>query len=502
MTKSLIYMLYFVLYTFFILWFGKSGFNKTRSSRDFYIANGSLGLFTSIATFGGTWFSAASMLGLTGSIYAFGYSAIIYSVIGWFFGAFLIVILANKFKEYSVSTVPEFFKIRYDSKFLQASGGLLIVICYIFYIVIQIKGFGIIMTKLLDIPYSLAIFLVYLFILYTTFGGLYSVAKTDIINFILIVFSCLFAGFIIWSKLDGLQQIHMQAAMIDTEVIKNSGFFTIKGSLLDPSSKGLQPPLLLMSSCFAWGLGLAANPQYAIRISSAKNKKTALNMIGITIIILIFVYFSILIIGLGSRILVPTVEGVNSVDYIFPYIIETVFSTHFGGLILISIIAAAISSANSQLLILASGFCNDIYKNLINPSIEEEKFLNLNRIFVGLGGTISLFLALNPPASLLIFGAKIWSVFAAVFLIPLYGGVFWSKATKEGALAAFFGGLITSLPFYLAKIGYKEITTITADYIVNPALPGAIVSLILFIVVSLLSHKRGGENCYETGYRK
>jgi len=491
-TKSLVYMCYFVLYTFFILWFGKSGFNKTRSTRDFYIANGSLGLFTSISTFGGTWFSAASMLGLTGSIYAFGYSAILYSVIGWFFGAFLIVLLANKFKEYSIVTMPEFFKIRYGSTFLQAAGGLVIVIGYVFYIVIQIKGFGIIMTKLLDIPYSLAIFLVYLFILYTTFGGLYSVARTDIINFLLIVFGSLLSGFIIWSKLDGLQQMHLQAAVIDTEVIKNSGFYTIKGGLLDPFAKGLQPPILLISSFFGWGLGLAANPQYAIRISSARDKKTALNMVGITILILILVYFSNLIIGLGSRILVPTAVGINSIDEIFPYIIDTIFSTHYGGLILISIIAAAISSANSQLLILASGFCNDIYKNLFNPSINDEKFLNLNRFFVGLGGTTSLLLALNPPASLLIFGAKIWGVFAAVFLIPLYGGVFWSKATKAGALAAFIGGLVTSLPFYIAKVGYKAITPITTDYVVNPALPGVIASLILFILVSLLTQNRGG----------
>ncbi len=490
MTKSLVYMGYFALYTFVILWLGKYGLNKTRTIRDFYIADGSLGLFSSIATFGGTWFSAASMLGLTGSIYAFGYSAILYSVVGWFFGAFLIVLLATKFKEYSIVTVPEFFRIRYESRFLQAAGGFIIVIGYVFYIVIQIKGFGIIMTRLLDIPYSLAIFLVYLFILYTTFGGLYSVARTDTFNFLLIILGCFLAGFIIWSKLDGLQQMHLKAALINTEVIKNTGYFTTKGSLLDPFAKGLQPPILLISSFFGWGLGLAANPQYAIRICSAKNKNTAMNMVGITILILVFVYFSNLIIGLGSRILVPTVEGVNSIDEIFPYIIYNIFPANFGGIVLISIIAAAISSANSQLLLMASGFCNDIYKNLFNPSIEEEKFLTLNRLFVGLGGTISLVLALNPPASLLIFGAKIWGVFAATFLIPLYGGVFWQGATKQGAYAAFIGGLAISLPFYISKVGYRAITPITSDFLVNPALPGVMISLALFILVSLLSQKR------------
>ncbi len=490
MSQSLVYMIYFVIYTIFILWLGKSGFSKTKSVEDFYIANSSLGLSTSIATFGGTWFSAASMLGLTGSIYAFGYSAVLYSIIGWFFGAFLIVLLADRLKDYTIVTVPEFFKIRYDSTLLQAAGGLIIIIGYIFYIVIQIKGFGIIMNKLLDIPYSFAIFLVYLFILYTTFGGLYSVARTDILNFILIIFGSFAAGAIIYAKMGGLTEMHLAAATIDTEVIKGSGFFTKKGSLLDPFAQGLQPPILLISSFFGWGLGLAANPQYAIRIISARDKKTAINMVGITILILLFLYAAMLIIGLGSRAIIPTAAGIQSVDEIFPYIIDKIIGSKYSGVILISIVAAAISSANSQLLILASGFCQDIYKNMFNPSIEEEKFINLNRFFVGLGGTVSLLLALNPPASLLIFGAKIWGVFAATFLIPLYGGVFWKKATKAGAVAAFLGGLATSLAFYLSKISYVRITPITADYLVNPALPGVVISLALFIVVGILTGEK------------
>jgi len=496
MNKSFINMFYFVFYTIFILWFGKYCFNKTKTPKDFYIANSSLGLFTSISTFAGTWFSAASMLGLTGSLYAFGYSAMLYSVIGWFSGAFLIVLLAGKLKKYSIQTVPEFFLVRYGNPFLQAASGLIIIIGYVFYIVIQIRGFGIVMNRLLDIPYTLAIFLVYLFILYTTFGGLYSVARTDIINFILILSGCVFAGFIILTKLNSLTYMHLQAAKINTEVIKGSGFYTSTGSLLDPFANGLQPPLLLLSSFFGWGLGLAANPQYAIRIISAKDRKTATNMVGITVLILFTIYSSIVIIGLGSRVLMPTASGISSIDEIFPYIIDNIIGSRYSGFILISTIAAAISTANSQLLILASGFCHDIYKNLVNPTINEETFLNLNRLFVGLGGTLSLLLAFNPPPSLLIFGAKIWGIFASTFLVPLYGGVFWKKATSEGALAAFLGGLFTSLPFYMFKIGYVSITPITSDYMVNPALPGVIISFILFVVVSLLTYKRqkGGED--------
>ncbi|MFW5786664.1 MAG: sodium:solute symporter family transporter, partial [Halanaerobiales bacterium] len=144
MSEAFINMFYFVFYTIIILWLGKKGFNKTKTVDDFYIADRSLGLFTSISTFGGTWFSAISMLGLTGSVYAFGYSALLYSVVGWFMGAFLIVLLTPRLREYDIKTLPEFFRIRYGSSYIQITAGLIILGSYIFYIYIQIRGFGIV----------------------------------------------------------------------------------------------------------------------------------------------------------------------------------------------------------------------------------------------------------------------------------------------------------------------------------------------------------------------
>jgi len=487
MNKSIIYLLYFTFYTILILWFGKFGFDRVKNIRDFYVAGNSLGLFTSICTFGGTWFSAASMLGLTGSLYVFGYSSVLYSVIPWFLGALLIVILSGKFKEYSIVTIPEFFRIRYNSQLLQAMGGFIIIIGYILYIVIQIRGFGIVMTRLLNIPYTLSIFLVYLFILYTTFGGLYSVARTDAVNFILIILGSAAAALFILTEVGGITAMHEGAAAINSEALKGSGFYTPKGAMLDPFTKGLQPPILLGTSFFGWGLGLATNPQYAIRIISAKDRRTASSMIGITVLVLMVIYCSCIIIGIGSRVLIPTAQGIASVDEIFPYIIENVIDSPFSGFILISIIAAAISTANSQLLILASGFCYDIYKNVINRDINEEKFLNLNRILICIGGTLSLTLAIKPPEGLLVFGGHIWGIFASTFLLPLFGGVFWQKATREGAIGSFIGGLAAYMTFYLLKIGYVEFNPLSRDYIIHPALPGVLTSGIFFITISLLT---------------
>ncbi|MDK2917851.1 MAG: sodium/proline symporter [Candidatus Petromonas sp.] len=490
MNKSIMYLVYFTLYTLMLLWFGKSGFKKTNNIRDFFVAENSLGLAASVFTFTATWFSSASMQGLTGTLFAYGYSAVLYSVIGWFFGAALLVVMADKLKYYDILTVPEYFKYRYDSKYMQALGGLVIVLSYIFYIIIQIRGFGIVMSELLDIHYSISIFLVYLFIVYTTFGGLYSVAKTDGLNFVLILIGTVFATFMILKDVGGITLMHKKAAIIATKPFPNFPYKTIEGGLLDPFANGLQPPMIMITAFFGWGLGLASNPQYALRIISAKNKKVSIKMICLSVFILSIIYVNIFIIGIGSRVLAPTVENISSVDEIFPYIINNVIYSKLSGLILISIAAAAISTANSQLLILASGFSYDIYKNLINPEIDEEKFLNLNRLLIFIAGTISLIMSIKPPSSLLVFGAYIWGIFSVTFLIPLYGGLYWKKATKEGAIYSFVGGALTMILFYLIN-KYKYLSLdISINRMIHPAFPGFLASLILFYVISKITYKK------------
>jgi len=489
MSKSINYLIYFALYALILLLFGKGGFKRTRSTRDFYVAGNSLGLLPSIFTFSATWFSAASMQGLSGSIYAYGYSAILYAVIPWFLGATFIVFLATKLKKYDIMTIPEYFRIRYDSKTLQAMGGLMITVCYILYIIIQVRGFGIVISELLDINYTFSIVLVYLFVVYTTFGGLFSVAKTDALNFILFFIGTITAAAIILKDIGGITNMHLKAAAISARPFPGFPFVTEKGALLDPFSKGAQPPLMTITSFFGWGLGLSANPQYAIRIASAKNTKTAMKMICYSVLILAVIYMGIFIIGIGGRVLEPSVADVNSVDEIFPYIINKVIYSRLSGLVLISIVAAAISTANSQLLILASGFSYDIYKNLFNPNINEERFLNLNRLFILLAGSVSLLLAIDPPGSLLVYGGQIWGFFSSTFLLPLYGGLFWKKATKEGAVASFIGGLVTIILFSLTE--HYAAGFVSSS--IHPALPGVAVSLVLFYTVSSITYRRKGD---------
>jgi SSS family solute:Na+ symporter len=392
--------MFFFSYSIVLLYFGKSGYKETETISDFFVGGKKLGLFACISTFLATWFSAASMQGLSGAIYTYGYTFVFYSVIPWFIGAGFLVLLVPKLRASGAMTLPEYFNIRYKSKYLQVSSGLLVIINFVFYIVIQIRGFGIVISEFLEIPYTLAIIIVYIFVLYTTFGGLFSIARSDSFNFVIICAGVLVAVLLIMDKVGGIMALHYKASLIEGYPIEGYSYYTPKGSLVKILAGGNMPLLSLISAFFGWGLGISTNPQYTARIIAAKDDKTAVNMIKKSVLLLIVVYIGVIFIGLGSRILMPSVSGLESMDEIFPFVFNTLFSSPFNGIILLSIMAAAISTANSQLLVASSSFIYDVFGIISKKEHNDEVLLMISRLVVFVVGTFSLVLSLFPLESL------------------------------------------------------------------------------------------------------
>lgn len=463
MYDPLLYLGFFVLYTALILIFGRHGFDKSRSLKDYFIADQSLGTWSSVATFCATWFSAASMLGFTGLVYSFGYSTILFTTVCWFLGAALLVLMVDRLYDYGAVTVPEFFRIRYGSLTLQVMSGLILLLSYILYIVIQIQGFGIVIAELLDIPYTIGIFLIFLFIIYTTFGGLHSVARTDIVNFILIIIGTIVAAFLVLHEVGGIGNMHEQIMKEED----NSHLFT-------PLPDGILSIAVFFSAFFSLGLGLAANPQYVVRVWSARNKRTAYQMIIISILFLSVAYLSLAIVGMGGKLLVA--EGsVGNYDEIFPYMMSEFISSPLKGIILVSIVAASISTSNSQLLLLASSAVYDVYKPISKKSIPDYRLLGYTRWLIFGLVTCSLLISLSPLHDLVRFSGQIWGMIAATFFFPLFGGLWFKTVNSRAAMLSFVGGMITYI------LGFIIISDDFSKYF-HPAIPAVIVSGILFFI--------------------
>ncbi|MBU8907541.1 sodium:solute symporter family protein [Desertibacillus haloalkaliphilus] len=464
MVDPFIYLGYFLLYTIVILYLGKYGFDRSETVKEYYLANQSLGLFVSIATFSATWLSAASMLGLPGLIYQYGYSAILYSVVCWFLGAVLLVVMARKLRAYDVVTIPEFFYKRYHSRSLQIGTGIILVITYVLYIAIQIRGFGIVVSYMLDIPFSVAALLVFLFLIYTTYGGLYSVARTDVFNFFLIILGTCMAAFLILQETGGWANVHIDIVRL-TEGSENDWFH--------PFYYGNASLFVFISSFLSLGLGLAANPQYAIRLLSTTSTKHAIRMVSVSVLLLGFLYLALIIIGIGSISLLSA-EGQLPADEVFPYIIHDIITSPLKGVILMSIVAACISTANSQLLLLSSSFVYDVYQRFSKKRERSEaEIIGMNKWMITLLALLSLLISQQPFESLLYFSGQVWGVIAVSFFFPLYGGLFMKKASKRGSWGSIVVGLLT-------YVTWGVFTPAEWQTVIQPVVPALLFAAIAF----------------------
>ena len=314
---ELLYLGVFLIYTIAILIFGKHGFDKTDELKGYFLAGRNLPLFPSIASFCATWFSAASLLGLPGLIYEGGMAVIWTTAIAWLLGLIGLFFISTKLYTYNVVTVPEFFLVRYDSKLLQIWVGIILSVSYLLYVVIQIRGFGIVVSQMLEVPYTVSVFLIYIFVLYTTFGGLHSVARTDIFHFCLILFGTMLGALFIVSEIGGLSEF-----MTGLSAIADRS----DDSYLALFPEGGLSFWALVSAFLSLGIGVAANPQYAVRILSSRSKEVALKMVITSTVFLVLIYFSIFVIGIGSRVLDPNVSF-SSTDEIYPFIITYLLQT-------------------------------------------------------------------------------------------------------------------------------------------------------------------------------
>ena len=198
---------------------------------------------------------------------------------------------------------------------------------------------------------------------------------------------------------------------------------------------------MYLTMFFGWGMGLAANPQYLIRIVAAKSRETARKVIICSLVFLTFFYFCLTQIGLGLRILFPYLSYYFGSDDIFVYAINYLLRSRFSGFFLISVIGACMSTANSQLLLIGSMMSYDVAAQYGKWKKTEDRILGLTQLFIFLGGTLALLLSLNPPSNSLFFGADIWGLFSAILTPLLYGTLYYKRATRTGAWAAFVTGV-------------------------------------------------------------
>lgn len=402
------YLAAFAVYTISIILLTGQSFPQKENLRSFYIGSGTVSLWPTVATFCATWMSPLSLIGFSMWYYRDGYIAFWASVNGWMLGFLFFPMIVGRLRLSRAVSLPEWLEKNYGDARVRRLSAAVMIFLYTIYLVIQFRAFGVIVSYILEIPQGFAsTSLIYLFVLYTAFGGYPSVVRSDALNLLLIVAGVAAAA---WFVLPDGFSIEGACEIFSAE----SARFAERGISLNEAVSGCMIML-------TWGLGVAGNPQYAIRIIACRSKKDAFRLISIAPYIVGIIYLCVTFFVMVCRTRYPLIGNLE----------ETLGFATLGQflppvavmLLLICVIASAVSTANSQLLLAACSLCYDLFpiKSRGEDSpFGEERFLLANRIAITAIATAALLLVNAGLPGYIRLGTISWTLVAILYFYPLF----------------------------------------------------------------------------------
>ncbi|MGE7918150.1 sodium:solute symporter family protein [Viridibacillus sp. NPDC093762] len=438
-----------IVYVAILFYFIIKGNKKSSDLDDFTIGGWSMSLGVSIFYFTATWVSAASVLGVPGILYANGFAGITGWFAGWFFATALLPLIAYKLRRpmFPVRTIPEYMRLRFEpyvkKSFLQAWSSIMIVFGYISYVTIQITGIGYLLSQVTGLSYFISILIFLVFILLTVLGGVWSVALTDVLNTVVIIIGlALAAGLLLWN-IGGLTTLFEKAALINTPAIEG-GTAVAAGGLFSPL--GTFSMAAMLGIFISNSLGAAVAPHWPTRLLASKNVKIAVYTPLLSTIILVFVFSCLLVIGIGGRVLIPTMPNGMATDQIVPLLIANYMNPVVAGILIAAIFAAALSTANGMILQAAIAVSYDMYRNLSTKKIADGILIRITQVLLIIISIIAFVFSINPPAFIALVAAYVFGFFGCAFIGPIFFGLYWKRANRQSAYA---GSIIGALSYII-----------------------------------------------------
>ena len=311
-----------------------------------------------------------------------------------------------------------------------------------------------------------------------------------VIGTVCVVSYTLFGGFLAVSWTDLVQGLLMCAALVIVPIAIMEGDWSQLPATLEAKNPELLSlwrdvngePLSIIGiiSLVAWGLGYFGQPHILARFKASRSNKDITTARRIAVVWTALSMVGALLIGVVGIVYVDNHMGGSLEDgeKIFMILVNAVFNPVVAGILLAAILAAIMSTADSQLLVSSSALAEDFYKAWINPNATQKQIVNIGRFGVVALSIIALILAFNPESSVLGLVSYAWAGFGAAFGPAIILSLFWRNMNRNGALAGILVGGITI-------VVWKQISGGIFD--VYEIVPGFILSTIAIVVVSLMS---------------
>ena len=478
MTEHWLAMVLLLTYSLLLLHNAYVGSKASTGLDEFYVGGRKMGGLAIGISFFATFASTNSYIGHAGKGYTYGLAwmamplmLILFTYITWRWIGPKTRRLAARF---DALTLPDFLASRFLGSTATARAepkhpllivsGLVIVFCSVLYLIAIFKGVGHLFESFFNVPYEVAIGIALVIVmLYTSVGGFVSVVRTDVIQGVLMMVGAVTIFYFVTSAAGGV------GALTDLTQMPSKDFlFDLNGGI---------PFVVLLGIALSGSLKLIVDPRQTSRFYALKDEASLRQGMWAAVIGLTIVQLCLYPVGIYAHLLM---SGVTDTDLIIPTLVNdpSVFPIWAGDFLFIAIIAAAMSSMDSVLLVAAS----TLYKNLVqafNWGSASTFPLAWTRACVLLLAFISAGCALNPPGDILAITIFSGSVYAACFFPAVVCGLYWRKGSAVGVLASMAAGAATLVVW----IGTGM------SSVLHEVFPALAVSLVVYCIVALQGGK-------------
>ncbi len=463
----------FILYLIFMLSVGVYFFVKLKNTgeKGYFLGGRAMGPWVSALSAGASDMSAWVLMGLPTSVYALGLGQV-WIAIGLGIGyALSWIVEASRLRSFSIVandsiTIPQYLTNRFLSKShaLQVICAVIFLFAYTIYAASSIKACGTLFNTVIGIDAKVAMYIAAVIIIsYTFLGGFSAVCWTDFFQGLLMLGALLiapiFASFMVSSS---------SSAVIASET---PDYFKVFTNWKD------------VASGLGWGIGYFGMPHIIIRFMSLESQKSLKKSAKIGIIWTTLILIFAVLVGVIGRMFLGYDETINGNSLVFITTVRKIFPGIISGILLSAILAASMSTADSQLLSAASAFASDVYKPIVRKNESSDKeMLWAGRIVVLIIAVIAVIVAANPNAgSIMSLVSNAWGVFGAAFGPSIMLSLFWKRFNFAGAVASIVAGALVDI-FWLAFLSSTGLYEI---------IPGSIAALVIGVVVSLCTKAPG-----------
>ena len=473
------------------IWFFFKG--KDESEKDYFLGGRKMSGLIAALSAGASDMSAWCLMGLPGAIYLVGMGQVWISV-GLIIGTILAwIFIAPRLRVYAIKandsiTVPQFLTNRFLSKsaVLRLVCAIVFLVAYCIYMASSLVACGNLFSTLtggfIDKTWGMVIAGL-IIIAYTMLGGFNAVCWTDFIQGMLMLAAIMLLPIImlIMMGTGNLAGGFMPWLAEDANYFNllSSGNFDWK-SISD------------ILSGLGWGLGYFGMPHIIVRYMSIKSKKEMRK----SQIIGSCWTFAILVMAAVFAIVAHSFVGSMSAtasEMVFVDVVRQIFKwgplALIGGLLISAIIAASMSTADSQLLLASSAFASDIFKGTIKKNATDKQMVWVSRIVVVVISIVAFVIAFFGD-SIMKLVSDAWAIFGAAFSPAIILALYWKRFNCKGCVSGIIAGFVVSCIWVFVKIDGATIGTITNLYAI---IPGFIVGFIVSVIATLVTKAPSNE---------